>query len=140
MPQVQGFVGIGGAVFDHHHPLIARSCFQSVAVIAEGFLQQGEPYPVVKGDVQEAADHVKCFHLRRVRPEMLPDQGSRIRGGAAHQLNQRKHHQRQVPLKFLAGLLQLKHTLSWRETKKLFHRILQALLQDRFNIHALSVL
>ena len=109
MAQVQGLVGVGRRVFNHHQGRFGRSLLHAEALVAVDDLQQLQPGVVADAEVQEPLDDIVLADglavLHQVFAQLL---GGLLRTLAGH-LDKGEHHEGQVALKLAARLLQLHH-------------------------------
>ena len=112
MTQVEGLVGVGTRVFNHHQRALLRNRGETESGILLNALQQLYPLGRINGQVQETLDYVELAdylgHLSHQLFTYLLCCG--FRSLPAH-LQEGEHHQCQLPFELCTGLLQLHHLL-----------------------------
>ena len=115
MSEVQGLIGIGRRVLDHHEgslplPLQREGSKAETRVGIDG-LQQFQPGTTAHAEVQEALHHVELLHGRAVCLQILTYLLCCLLRTFLGSLHKGEHHKCQVTLKLTSRLLQLQHFL-----------------------------
>ncbi len=118
--QVEGFVGVGRRVFDHHQGRLVGGLFQSVGGVGGDALQHAVPVAGLDHDVQEAFHHIEALYGGLVGHEPFADFLTDGLGGLAGGFHPREHHHGEVALKLLAGGLGYNRFGSGVSSVKLF--------------------
>ena len=139
MAQVEGLVGVGGAILDHNE---GRTLVRRLFAVVGGGVdvgQQLEPSGIGNAEVQESLHHVVLADgfavLNQIVAQLL---GGLLRRLARH-LDKGEHHEGQIALKLAARLLQLYHLFGHVLSVKSLYGGLCSRHYLLFNIHILNV-
>ena len=132
MAQMQGFVGVGRRVFDHHRTSRVGSLPE--VRIGGDLRKTGGPERAVEGQVQETLDDVERLDFRHVGRHIFAYLGRGGFGRLAASSQQRKRHEGVIALELPAGLLNLQLFAVERTVKRL-HRTADRIRNKVFNIH-----
>ena len=108
MAQVEGLVGVGAAVFNHHQGAFVRHRHKAVVGVLLDMLQQLHPCLRIDGEVEESLHYVVFHHLFRcVGYQIFAQVACCVLGLFPACLQKREDHQGELPLKFRPCFLEL---------------------------------
>ena len=135
MAQVQRFVGVRTAVFNHHEGgILAHRLCAELLVLLDG-LQQLQPGSLPHAEVEEALHHVILLYGGAVLHQVLAYLLTRLLGRFPGCLHKGEDHQGEVSFKLATRLLQLQHLLCGLHAVKLLYGFTGGLADECLNLH-----